>query len=401
MMKLGVLRSWTLVMTLVLLAFAAPVEAQPPVYDFGDAPDPSFPSLMATPGPWHTNLADCFVGWTSTAEVNALIPDMDADDGAPLIYANYANGAWTGWVYVPITIAPMANPLQPRYLNVLFDGNSSGTWCDVGGEWIVRDYRLPQYGAVHNPGQTVWYCIGGFSWVSMYSGLHWLRTTLSEVPLAAAGLVGQFGWTGVGMNFSIGETEDWLLRWYYNPPKPPNPPGPPPHDPQDPYPPAPIPNCNKTVSVYQTPPPTHRGHSGGFGVTVENTSPDHPIHIVAGPFVTGPSGSPINIELEPLYSTVIQPGGKVTGAGTWSFPNPAPNSSSCDFDVVVDPQGQYVVAANVGNYTSPSSTQTTGGSFLDPPVPAIKGIALIVLVAGVGLTALYFIVRRRRVAVNS
>jgi len=398
-MKLGISQIWTLAAALVLLAFAAPVQAQ--LRDFGDAPDPQFPSLLASSGPRHSNLTDCYVGWTSTAEMNALIPNMDADDGTPLIYANYANGSWTGWVYVPITIAAAASPLQQRFLNVLFDGNSSGTWCDVGGEWIVRDFQLPKYNFVHYPGQTVYYCIGGFSWVTNYSGMHWLRVTLTDTPVSATGLVGPLGWTGVGVNFLIGETEDWLLTWHYNPPKPPNPPGPPPHNPTDPNPPAPVPSCNKTVSVYQTPPPTHHGHSGGFGVTVENTSPDHPIHIVEGPKVTGPSGSPINIELESLESTYILPGGKVTGAGTWSFPNPAPNSSSCDFDVVVDPQGQYVVAANVGNYTSNTSTQTTGGSFFDPAVPAVKGIALGVLVAGVGLTALYFIVRRRRVAVNS
>jgi hypothetical protein len=398
-MRLGISRGWALAAALVLLTFAAPAQAQ--LNDFGDAPDPTFPSLLASSGPRHSNLTDCFVGWASNGELDALVPNMDADDGSPLLYANHANGMWTAWIYVPITIAPMADPLQPRYLNVLFDGNQSGTWCDVGGEWTVRDYQLPKYGAVHNPGQTVWYCIGGFSWVTNYSGLHWIRVSVTDVPVSATGLVGPLGWTGVGIQFAKGETEDWLLSWFYNPPKPPDPPNPPPHDPQDPNPPAPIPSCNKTVSVYQTPPPTHRGHSGGFGVTVENTSADHPIHIVAGPFVTGPSGSPINIEIEPLYSTVIQPGGKVTTPGTWSFPNPAPNSSSCDFDVVVDPQGQYVVAANVGNYTSPNSTNTTGGSFLDTPVPAIGGIALAVLVVGVGLTALYFIVRRRRATANN
>jgi len=401
MMNKKISRIWTLTMALVLLAFAVPLQAQPPIYDFGDASDPTFPSLMATPGPRHANLTDCFVGWASTAEVNALIPNMDADDGVPLIFANYSSGKWTAWVYVPVTIAPTASPIQPRYLNVLFDGNSSGTWCDVGGEWIVRDYRLPNYFFVHKPGQTVWYCIGGFDWVANYSGIHWLRVSLTDTAISATGLVGPNGWTGVGMGFLFGETEDWPLTWYYNPPKPPNPPGPPPHDPQNPNPPAPVPNCNKTAAVYQTPPPAHRGHSGAFGVTVENSSPDHPIHIVEGPYVTGPSGSPINIEIGSLESTYIQPGGKVTAPGTWSFPNPAPNSSSCDFDVVVDPAGQYVVVANVGNYTSNTSTQTTGGSFIDPAVPAVGGIGLVVLIAGVGLAALYFIVRRRRVAVNS
>jgi len=400
MMKLGISQIWTLLAALVLLAFAAPVQAQ--LNDFGDAPDPSFPSLAATPGPSHTILTDCFVGWGSTGEPNALIPDGDIDDGAPLIYANYSSGIWTGWVYVPITLSVTANPLQPHYLNVLFDGNSSGTWCDVGNEWVVRDFQLPNYYYVHQAGQTVWYCIGGFSWVTNYSGLHWLRVTLSDLPIGGTGMVGQYGWTGTGVNFALGETEDWLLSWFYNPPKLPDPPGPPPHDPTDPNPPAPVPNCNKTVSVYQTPPPTHRGHSGSFGVTVENTSADHPVHIVEGPYVTDPSGSPINIEIQSLESTILQPGQKIVAPAGWSFPNQPPNSSSCNFDVVVDPQGQYVVAVNVGNYLSYTSTLPTGGFFLETTgVPAVGGIGLIVLIAGVAGTAVYFVVRRRRVTANS
>jgi hypothetical protein len=326
-----------------------------------------------------------------------LVPDLDADDGAPMIFASYANGKWTAWVYVPITIAQGANPAQPRYMNVLFDGNQSFTWCDVGGEWIVRDYQLPNYGVVHNPGQTVWYCIGGFDWVSNYSGLHWLRVMLSDVAITATGLVGPNGWTGVGINFAFGETEDWLLSWYYNPPKPPDPVNPPPHDPTDPNPPAPLPGCGKQTTVYQTPPPTHYGHSGGFGVTVENNSPDHPVHIVAGPFVTGPNGDPINIEIESLESTILQPGQKITAPASWGFVNPAPNSASCDFDVVVDPQAQYVVAANVGNYTSANSTQSTGGTFAEglPRVPALGIIGVIVLVAGLGFVAVFFMLKRR------
>jgi hypothetical protein len=126
------------------------------------------------------------------------------------------------------------------------------------------------------------------------------------------------------------------------------------------------------------------------------------VHIVEGPYVTDPSGSPINIEVESLESTILQPGQKIVAPASWNFPNPAPNSSSCNFDVVVDPQGQYVVAVNVGNYLSFTSTQPTGGFFLETAgVPAVGGIALIVLIAGVAGTAVYFMVRRRRLTANS
>jgi len=389
-----------LLSALALLVFAAPVQGQAPYADYGDAPDPTFPSLFASSGPRHVILTDSYVGWASTPESDALLPDADADDGAPMIFADYYAGKWTGWVYVPVTIASGADPLQPRYLNVLLDCNSSGTWCDQSGEWIVRDFPLPKYYFVHFPGQTVWYCIGGFDWVTAYSGQHWLRVTVSDMPVSGpgVGVIASTGWTGaVVPNFGLGETEDWLLTWYYNPPLPPDPEEPPPHNPEDPYPPAPIPGCGKQTTVYQTPPPTHHGHSGPFGVTVKNASADHPIHILEGPKVTGPTGDPIDIEVESLESTVIQPGGAVFTPATWDFTNPGPNGASCDFDVVVEPQGQYVVAANVGNYTTPNSTATTGGTFAEVTgVPAIGGIGLAVLVVCISGVAVYFIVRRHR-----
>lgn len=140
--------------------------------DYGDAPDPHFPSFFASGGPHHTDLTDSYVGWTSTAEPDALVPDSDADDGQPLIFASQSPGFWTGWVYVPITIS--SDVQRDRYLNVLLDCNSSGTWCDIPGEWVVRNF--PLYGPPWVQG-TIYYCIGGFTWVTDYSGYHWLRVT--------------------------------------------------------------------------------------------------------------------------------------------------------------------------------------------------------------------------------
>jgi len=183
--------------------------SQPPQGDYGDAPDPTFPSLFASGGPHHLNLNDCYVGWTSTAEPDALVPDLDADDGSPLIFASKApDGTWTAWVYVPITINIAGGaPDIPRYLNVLLDCNSSGTWCDQPGEWCVRNHRLWYW-------PEIYYCVGGFTWVGDYSGLHWLRVTVSEQKISANV---PNGWDGsVPGPFQYGETEDWLLQWYYD-----------------------------------------------------------------------------------------------------------------------------------------------------------------------------------------
>jgi hypothetical protein len=382
---------------LVALLFVAGVSlAQPPLADYGDAPDPTFPSLFNSMGPYHTNLTDSYVGWMSTPEPDALIPNADLDDGAPLIFAALINGVWTGWVYVPITIDPSAPgpAFQTRFLNVLLDGNSSGTWCDQAGEWIVRNYILPNYFFVHFPGQTVWYCIGGFSWVNDFSGLHFLRVTVSDAPVLANVPLGWDGsWAG---GFILGETEDWELQWFYDPPQPPDPPGPPPHDPINPPAPVPVPDCNKTATVSQTPPPTHRGHSGNFGLVVKNASSNHPIHIVEGPFPTDENGSPIDIDVESLESTVLQPGQSATAAGSWDFHNPPANATWCNWDVVVDPLGQYVVVVNVGDYDSPTGQQPTGGSFEELGIPTLTGMGLALLILALISIAVFFIVRRRR-----
>jgi hypothetical protein len=387
--------SLTGVLAAILLLFAWPALAQP-LADYGDAPDPTFPSLFASGGPWHTNLTDCWVGWGATAEPNALVPNQDFDDGTPLIFANYALGGWTAWVYFPITISAAAST-HPRFLNVLLDVNSSGTWCDIPGEWIVRNFQLPKWFLVHYPGQTVWYCIGGYSGVTDYSGVHWLRITLSDMPVVAD--VPGNGWSGRWPGgFGFGETEDWVLGWHYNPPLPPDPPGPPPNSGTLPLP-DPIPACNKTGTIYQSPAPPHVGHSGNFSIVVENTSSNHPMHIVEGPYATDVNGSPINLNLPSLESTYITPGGgKAASGGTWTFPNSAPNATYCDWGAVVDPQGTYVVIENVGNYADATSNQPTGGAFLELATPLMTQTGLVVLFVALVLTSVYFLVRRHRLA---
>lgn len=408
-------KTWVAITLFVTgILFSLPVLAQP-LADYGDAPDPMFPSLFASGGPYHLNLTDCWVGWMSTPEPDALIPDMDVDDGAPMLTATYTNGQWMGWIYVPITIDPEAPPnnVQPRYLNVALDCFSSGQWSDNPGEWIVRNYRLPHSWFVHFPGQTVWYCIGGFTWVNDYSGIHWLRVMLSESPIAANV---PNGWDGSwGTGFQMGETEDWPLQWYYHPPQPPNPPGMmPPYDMANPPFPQPNPPCSKVGAVSQTPPPVHRGHSGNFGLVVENTSNNHPVHIVEGPVATDVNGDPIDIGLESLESKILQPGESDTVGGTWTFGEPGPNQAACNWDVVTGPvptnaaEGSalqltpgYVVIVNVGDYDSPTGTQPTGGTFEETsPIPTLNTVGIIALIVVLVSISVFLFVRRRKSATS-
>jgi len=376
---------WAAAVGCFSLLFVSAAAFGQPLADYGDAPDPTFPSLFASGGPHHINLTDCYVGWTSTAEADALVPDLDADDGAPVIFASNAPGLWTGWVYVPVTLAPAA-PNIPRYLNVVLDANSDGTWCDQPGEWVVRNYTV-----YWQPGLTLYYCIGGFTFVNDFSGMHWLRVTVSDAPVSANT---PNGWDGSWPpGFQYGETEDWLLQWHHSPHGPL-----PPHDPGNPPAPIPLPTCNKSATVYQDPPPTHYGHSGSFDICVKNDG-THPIHITEGPFITGPHGDPINIGVDgDLVSTTLNPGDVACVGAGWSFVNPAPNSASCDFEVVHDPQGQTVVVGNVGDYTSPTSEESTGGTFQEDGASSVTNLGMILLVLAVLALSMYLIVRRRRMA---
>ena len=397
-MKMRTLLPGALALALLVILWPASVLPQPTA-DYGDAPDPTFPSLFASNGPRHLNLTDSYIGFGVTAEPNALVPNMDVDDANPIIFASMTKaGFWNAWIYFPVTLTVTAT--GDHYINILLDVNSDGTWCDAASpkEWVVRNYKLP---ASHLPGQTLYYCLGGFSWITFYDDIHWLRITLSERPIVAN--VTPCGWNGQEItSFQRGETEDWQVAWYYDKwdkngggTPGPLPPGRPAHPPL----PVPVPQCNKTGTIYQNPPPTHTGHSGTLEICVKNTSDNHPMHIISGPTVTDQNGSPINVYLEPLASTVIQPGQQVCGFGSWNFPNPPSNSTWCDFEVEVDPQGQRIVIGNVGNYDKPNDCyQTTGGSFLEVAnyMPLLTGTGLVVLIIALGLVAAYFIVRRYR-----
>ena len=126
------------------------------------------------------------------------------------------------------------------------------------------------------------------------------------------------------------------------------------------------------------------------------------MHIVSGPTVTDQRGSPITIYIEPLASTVIQPGGQVCAWSSWGFTNAPPNATWCDFEVEVDPQGQSVIIGNVGDYSKPNDCyQTTGGVFEEIGVPSMTHVGVVVLLITLALISLYFVVRRHRLATRN
>lgn len=299
-------------------------------------------NAIAQSDPFHKNLDDSYVGWNST------------DDGDPIIYTTYIVDRWIGWVYVPITINSSAQNIT-RYLNVVLDYDSIGSWCNQGGEWIVRNYPVH-----HNPGQTIWYCIGGFSGVKSFHGLHWLRVTLSDSQITANV---PNGWDGKdttgGKGFKIGETEDWLLKWHYPSGKVP------PHNTTNATGPDLLPGNVKAVSTWQSPRPPHKGHFGNFEIVVRNEGTKNAM-VTWGPRHNLP-GNLIIINIEDLARRAVPVRFTLRGIGNWEFVHPPgpPSHISGSYEIGWDPAGVNVIVGNVGDYTSPTSSVATGIEYED------------------------------------
>lgn len=123
----SMLALWCLVALLWGGLWSSPAQDQPPC-DFGDAPDPHYPALLASNGARHTNTTRAWFGAGVTVEPDSLQVDADTDDGllstAPLTFI-VTNHDWTNSLYV----------------NVLADLNGDGDWEDPG-EWVEQNMQV-------------------------------------------------------------------------------------------------------------------------------------------------------------------------------------------------------------------------------------------------------------------
>ena len=157
-----------------------------PSFDFGDAPDPTYPSLLASNGARHADITRAWFRDNVDAETDARVTDLDDfDDG--LISPD------------PITFKVTNNNWPDNlFVNILIDYNNDGDWAD-DNEWAVQNFRVsvPQ-------GQSQEFDTE----VSLPLDT-WMRMTLTDVPLT--------NYVGTG-EFKIGETEDIVKRVPHEPP---------------------------------------------------------------------------------------------------------------------------------------------------------------------------------------
>jgi len=245
------------------------VQPTEPVGDYGDAPDPGFPTLYATQstaypgrrGPYHLDVTREWIGTAAlsatTTETRALVVDSDFDDGTIFVRRAVVGGVPTqiGFVTVPVTVAA-GTSADMRYLNVLVDFNRDGRWAayNYGGstsqeEWIAKNIALmfpdtKNFVNVNVP----------FVWLDPNIRIGspiWLRATLTTETVDPSIFGnGNPGWDGSGPNagFARGETEDHLVypaTFAFHP----------------------VPPGRKPIGPIPLPPPIGPGPGGGPGVT--------------------------------------------------------------------------------------------------------------------------------------
>jgi len=180
--------------------------------EFGDAADPTYPSLLASNGSRHCPIYTEILGLSLQGdckdfELDAQITDMDTCcDG--LVTTTLAPGNTTATVQFEVTNFITTNDL---IVNILIDLNIDGDWNDAG-EHVVQN----QWVNLPGPDEGT-FVSDAFSTVNATVGQTWLRLTLTRADVPTP-------WNGTGL-FACGETEDWQIwieeevpeEWYWKP----------------------------------------------------------------------------------------------------------------------------------------------------------------------------------------
>lgn len=184
------------------------------VWDFGDAPDPTFPSVLASDGVRHAVVEFEWLGEGVDEEEDSLqVGEESWDDG---VRVAELEACAQGDLEVTVAVRDREQPQHAYdaqhlvYLNVLVDWDGDGCWggrvsCpqgSVASEWAVRN--LPIDVSSWPEGSTSMAIPLHFP-VGPRTGQSWARFSLSY-----AEVISGEDWDGRGV-FAFGETEDHLL----------------------------------------------------------------------------------------------------------------------------------------------------------------------------------------------
>ena len=188
-------------------------------YDYGDAPDPPYPSRSASLGAHHLDSSYEWMGYWVDTENDSMQINVDAFDDGVFLGSLFFRPWQTNTLWVLVTVKDRNDPNHPYdanhplYINVLVDWNVDGQWGgSVSGpagtayEWAVRNFAIDV---------SKWPAGVNSMMVQLPSflsgpvvGFVWTRITLTyNEPITVS------DWDGRG-TFQYGETEDygpWML----------------------------------------------------------------------------------------------------------------------------------------------------------------------------------------------
>ncbi|MCD4846069.1 MAG: right-handed parallel beta-helix repeat-containing protein [Methanosarcinales archaeon] len=172
--------------------------------ELGDAPDPTYPSLLASDGARHNPTdTECFGlrsdGDWKESEPDARISDSDPfDDGLKNIFILSDNSSQTVTFEVSDLMAPSSNLI----VNILIDLNKDGDWEDQG-EHAVCNQQI----TTTNQEEVI--ISDPFSTIGTTMGPTWLRITLTRHDILNTPWDGTMSGYAPMIPFEYGETEDW------------------------------------------------------------------------------------------------------------------------------------------------------------------------------------------------
>lgn len=184
-----------------------PTPAPTLIADYGDAPDPDFPSLLASRGAHTLDITQFWLGNTQepsvTTEPDAKIVDRDElDDGLERVTTQD-----TALLLTFRAVKSRSASEGLVYFNLLADLNGDGRWQGQN-EWVTINKEISLA-----PGASEIIEVRLTSFVSQN---FWIRATLTDRAVDAAAFSN--GWDGTG-EFAKGEVEDYRFPRSLVPPK--------------------------------------------------------------------------------------------------------------------------------------------------------------------------------------
>jgi parallel beta-helix repeat protein len=183
-----------------------PEPAPQPDLEFGDAPDPTYPSNLSSDGARHNETDTECLGLNISGtdwkdfELDANVPNADLFDDGLLTFALTTNNpAQTVDFEVTNNITD-----DTLLVNILLDLNQNSVWDP--GEHVVQNQPINLFG----PADGV-FTSTAFSTVGATEGATWMRVTLTRESINT-GWNGTMASAGYAEPFGCGETEDWLVE---------------------------------------------------------------------------------------------------------------------------------------------------------------------------------------------